>query len=91
VFRGSLEHALAILAGRPGYRSGRIGRNVDDEELWMLSTRWHDVGSYRRALSSHEVKMHVVPVLYRAIDEPSAYEVVEPGAETNLARARSLG
>jgi len=43
--------------------------------LWTLTTRWRDTGSYRRALSSFEVKAVAVPLLSRAIDEPTAYEV----------------
>jgi hypothetical protein len=66
--------ALAALTGRPGCLGGWVGRNVDDPELWTLTTAWESVGSYRRALSAYEVKVHAVPVMYRAIDEPSAYE-----------------
>jgi hypothetical protein len=32
-----------------------------------------------------------VPVLSRALDEPSAYESVVPGAELNEAQTRSTG
>ena len=32
------------------------GRNLDDPTLWVLTTHWADVGSYRRALSSYEVQ-----------------------------------
>ncbi len=32
-----------------------------------------------------------VDELYRAVDEPSAYEVVDPGTDLNVASARSLG
>jgi hypothetical protein len=39
--------------------------------------RWRDVGSYRRALSSYDVKVTAVPLLSRALDEPSAYELYE--------------
>ncbi len=70
------EHALAALAARPGWVEGTLGRNVDDPGLWVLSTRWADVGSYRRALSAYEVKVSAVPLLSTAVDEPSAYEVV---------------
>ena len=53
---------------------------------------WENVGAYRRALSSYDVKLHAVPLLGRAIDEPSAFEVVEPGTDLNVrARPRSLG
>ena len=74
-------------AGRaPGLRSRPVGRNVDDPTLWVLVTTWENVGAYRRALSSYDVKLHAVPLLSRAIDEPSAYEVVEPGTDLNVAR-----
>jgi hypothetical protein len=68
-----------------------IGRNLDDPTLWVLTTQWENVGAYRRALSSYDVKLHAVPLLSRAIDEPSAYEVVEPGAELNVGGSRGDG
>jgi quinol monooxygenase YgiN len=89
-FRAALQSALNTLARRPGHVDGTIGRNLDDPELWVLTTRWEHVGAYRRALSSYEVKMHAVPLLSRALDEPSAYEVAEPGAELNIAATRSV-
>jgi heme-degrading monooxygenase HmoA len=82
--RADLESSLAVLAERPGFVDSSLGRNVDDPELWVLVTRWRDVGSYRRALSSYEVKLGAVQTLSRAIEEPSAYEAVEPGAGTEL-------
>ena len=90
-FREGLERARAALAERHGYASGRIGRNLDDPTLWTLVTTWENVGSYRRALSSYDVKLHAVPLLCRALDEPSAFEDVEPGADLNVERTRSLG
>ena len=68
--------ALAVLGQRPGFVDGALGRNVDDPDLWVLSTRWRDTGSYRRALSAYDVKLTAVPLLSTALDEPSAYEVV---------------
>jgi quinol monooxygenase YgiN len=90
-FRAEIEHARATLALRNGYLSGSIGRNVDDPELWVLTTEWEGPGAYRRALSSYDVKLAAVPTLSRALDEPSAYERVEPGAALNRPDARSLG
>lgn len=89
-FRDALAEAHAALAERPGYVDGTVGRNLDDPTLWTLVTRWADVGSYRRALSSYEVKLKAVPTLSRAIDEPSAFEVVVPGGSLNTYGARSL-
>lgn len=90
-FRTDLELARATLAERPGYVGGAIGRNLDDPELWVLTTTWEHVGAYRRALSSYDVKLHAVPLLGRAIDEPSAYEPADPGADLNIQATRSLG
>jgi quinol monooxygenase YgiN len=88
-FRDDLQAARATLAARPGHLHSRIGRNADDPELWVLTTEWESVGAYRRSLSAYDVKLTAVPVLSRAIDEPSAYEVVEPGTDLNISRMRS--
>ncbi len=89
-FRADLQTALEALAERPGHLDGTIGRNVDDPELWALTTRWENVGAYRRALSAYDVKLRAVPLLSRALDEPSAYEVVEPGTTLNTPWTRSI-
>lgn len=89
--RAGLQRARAILAAQAGFVWGEVGRNVDDPGLWVLSTRWENVGSYRRALSSYESKMHVQPLMVHAVDEPSAYEVVEEGTDLNEAKPRSIG
>lgn len=90
-FRADLDRAHGALAVRPGYVSGRVGRNVDEPDLWVLMTEWADVGSYRRALSAYDVKLTAVPVLSRAIEEASAFEDAAPGTELNESRIRSLG
>ena len=74
-FATQAEAALAALSARTGFLDGHVARNVDDPQLWTLTTRWDAVGSYRRALSGFEVKTTAVPLLSRAIDEPSAYEI----------------
>jgi hypothetical protein len=82
VFREKGRTALAALTARPGCRGGSLGRNVDEPTLWVLATTWENVGAYRRALSAYEVKLHAVPVMYRALDEPTAFEYLataEPG------------
>jgi len=92
-FAEDLANAHALLAVRPGYVGGAVGRNLDDPTLWVLETRWADVGSYRRALSAYDVKLGAVPLLSRALDEPSAYEIVgdDGAAGLNEARPRELG
>jgi quinol monooxygenase YgiN len=88
-FRAELEQAHAVLAQQKGYAEGQLGRNVDDPTLWTMVTRWRDVGSYRRALSAYDVKLHAVPLLSRAVDEPSAYESLD--GELNESLPRQLG
>ena len=89
--RRGLLQAVGILAAKPGWVGGDVGRNVDDPSLWVLTTRWVNVGSYRRALGSYEGKMHIQPLMVHAVDEPSAYEVVEEGTDLNESQPRSLG
>ena len=73
-FRGELEKVRAVLADAAGFISGQIGQNLDDPTLWVLTTQWENVGSYRRALSSTRAKLEAIPILARAIDEPGAFE-----------------
>ena len=56
-----------------------VGRATDDPTLWVLSSEWESVGAYRRALSAYEVRVAAVPLLATAIDEPTAYEVLDDG------------
>ena len=87
-FRADLERAHEMLAVQGGYVVGHVGRNVDDPGLWLLTTEWEGPGAYRRALSSYDVKLGAVPTLSRAIDEPSAFEPVEPGEALNVQETR---
>ena len=87
--RAELEAAHVALSKCVGYEQGEVARNLDEPALWCLITKWRDVGSYRRALSTYDVKMHVVPTLSKALDEPSAYEIA--GSEPfNEQRPREL-
>lgn len=88
--QSELGRCVEAFAQRPGYLSGTVGRAMDDPSLWVLTTVWANVGAYRRALSAYEIKLHVVPLLSKAIDEPSAYEVLigAGAAEPNEAKPR---
>lgn len=66
---------LAVLADRPGFLRGWITRAVDDPDLLVLAHEWADAGSYRRALSAYDVKLHW-PFLQTAADEATAFEVL---------------
>jgi quinol monooxygenase YgiN len=87
-FLAAARAAVAVLEQREGFVSADLGRNLDDPSLWTITSRWRNVGSYRRALQGYESKMVVVPLLSLAIDEPSAYDDVELVGEN---RARVTG
>jgi quinol monooxygenase YgiN len=76
-FTAQAEAAIEVLSGRDGLLSVDFGRNLDEPELWAITTRWRNVGSYRRALQGYDAKLTVVPLLSLAIDEPSAYDDVD--------------
>jgi hypothetical protein len=73
-FETTADPAVRLLASRTGLLSLDFGVNLDDPELWILATRWVDVGSYRRALSGYESRVTIYPLLALVIDEPSAYD-----------------
>ena len=80
--------ALAALADRPGYLSGRLTRALDDPSCWTLVTEWESVGAYRRALGGFDVKVHAAPFLSESVDGPSAFETLAeaaPGGEVVVA------
>ncbi len=76
VFLGRAREALDALRAQPGCRRGHVGRSIDEPSRWLLQTEWDSTGTYRRALSSYDVKVRAVPVMYHAIDEPTAYEAL---------------
>lgn len=85
-FEAAAAPAVQLLSVQPGLESIDFGVNLDDPELWVLATRWRDVGSYRRALGSAN-RMVLWPLLALAIDEPSAYDDADAVGQ-NLPRTR---
>jgi quinol monooxygenase YgiN len=75
-FRERGRAALDALRTCPGCRRGHLGRSIDDPTRWLLQTEWESTGAYRRALSSYDVKLRAVPVMYFAVDEVTAYEAL---------------
>jgi hypothetical protein len=87
-FTARAHAALAALADRPGYLSGRLTRALDEPTAWTLVTEWESVGAYRRALGGFDVKVHATPLLAISLDEPSAFETLAsaaPGGEVVVA------
>lgn len=86
------ERVLGILARQDGFRCGSIAQSTDETDLLLLRTEWDSVGHYRRALSDMDMKVHGIPFLAMAVDEPSAYEVlqhVQEGADVVSATGRA--
>lgn len=73
-FYDQAQTALRLLAARPGFVRGSLGRATDDDSAWLLLTEWESAGSYRRGLGAYEVKLVATPLLTRAEDRPSAFE-----------------
>lgn len=73
-FQADAEQALRLLAERPGFVRGTVGRATDDAGSWLLLTEWESVGAYRRGLGGYQVKLLATPLLSQALDQPSAFE-----------------
>ena len=71
-----LREAVTLLATKEGFVDARVSRAIDDGALVTLELSWDTVGSYRRALSSYDVKVQVVPIMSQALDKPTAFEVL---------------
>jgi quinol monooxygenase YgiN len=76
-FRADVRLAITALASRPGHVSTRLAQALDDPSMWVLVSEWVNVGSYRRALSSYDVRMASGVLMGAVVNEPTAYEVVE--------------
>ena len=78
--------SLEVLARRPGFVRGSVGRATDDADAWVLVTEWDTVGAYRRALGNAEVKMTATPLFYLADGAVSGFEqlvTADPGRVTD--------
>lgn len=85
-FAAAVAEVAAAFAAAPGFLWSETGRNLDDPSLWALVTRWADVGSYRRALSSYDVRLAFATLQWRVLEEPSAYEPVTGELNRNVPR-----
>lgn len=72
-FAREAERVATFWRERPGCLGVDVVRNLDDQGLWAIVSRWENVGAYRRSFNGFDAKMVLTPVLSRAIDEPSAY------------------
>jgi len=75
-FSADATEVARLIAGFDGCLGVDVGRASDDPAVWMVASRWNSVGDYRRALSAYDMKLHGVPFLSRAVDEPTAFELL---------------
>lgn len=78
------EVAIKTLQSKPGFLSAEVGRSPDEPDRLIVTMKWMDVGSYRRALSSTEAKLTVWPFLANMHDQPSAFEVLLSAEGSNF-------
>ena len=90
-FLADAERSLVVLGECAGFVDAHVGRAADDPSRWAIVMRWENVGDYRRALNRFEVRMTAVPLLARAVDEPTAFEVVAGSGATEPNRAVPRG
>lgn len=88
-FAATSRNAIAVLAGCDGFIEALLGQSTDEPDLLTITSRWQHVGAYRRALSTFEVKVSVIPFLSLAIDESSAYEIVHHRTEDSVVDSAS--
>jgi len=72
-FVAGAQAVVARFSASVGCAGAELMQNLDEPELWVIVSRWADVGSYRRAFNGTEAKLVLIPLLSLAIDEPSAY------------------
>ena len=85
-FRARAESAVEFFTGCRGCEGAWLLQNLDEPTLWTITSRWADVGSYRRSFIGYEAKLVLVSLLSEAIDEPSAYATPDEVGE-NLPRS----
>ena len=88
-FAANSRHAISVLATCNGFIEALVGQSTDEPDLLTITSRWQHVGAYRRALSTFEVKVSVIPFLSLAIDESSAYEIVHHRTEHSVTDSAS--
>ena len=80
---------LDVLAGAAGFCSGSLARSPDDPAVYLLTTRWLDAGSMRRALGSYDAKVAAAPLMASATDRPSVFEVLLESTAAGTAETAS--
>jgi len=75
-FLAQARICVELLRGRAGCLGVDVLQSVDSATEMLITTRWQDMGSYRKAMSAYEIKEKVIPFLSHARDEDSTFESV---------------
>jgi quinol monooxygenase YgiN len=75
-FLGQARAGVDLLRSRAGCLGVEVLQSVDHAEEILITTRWQDMGSYRKAMSAYEIKEKVIPFLSQARDEDSTFELL---------------
>lgn len=75
-FLAQARVCVELLRTRAGCLGVEILQSVDSVEELLITTRWLDMGSYRKAMSAYEIKSKVIPFLSYARDEDSTFETL---------------
>ena len=68
--------ALETVSQQIGFQRASVLHSPEEPSRYVVICTWQDVGSYRRALSSTDMKLNVWPFLAAMHDEPSVYETL---------------
>ena len=71
-----LADLLTGLAANSGCERGWLACSPDDPRIWVVTTTWRNIGSFRRALSRFEVKVAMGNLAGESVDQPSVFEVI---------------
>ncbi|AMS04742.1 antibiotic biosynthesis monooxygenase [Acidipropionibacterium acidipropionici] len=83
--RVALDALIAHLEGCPGLQGLDAGRNVDEEDLAAVVTRWDSPRAWRSAFGGTAGRAAFMAVAPWMVDEPSAYLDLD-GDQINLPR-----
>jgi len=75
-FLAEAQTAIEVLSTRPGFIRATVGQAIDEAGQMTVLLEFSNIGTYRRALSNYDVKIQAVPLLSRAVDEPTAFELL---------------
>jgi len=75
-FDQGFDRMSELFSQSAGFLSVELGQSTDSLEDLTVIHRWESVGSYRKALSRHEVKAEVIPFLSQFTRDSVTVEII---------------